>query len=679
VPHLELESLDTAHGVGGGYASWNNAAFSIGGVGGWMDRDRIAFANGNDNWIVSTYHKGTGAIEQVQFPGPGALMMAPAAARAYSRSLRRSRMAMPANLIYAGGGHVAAWLAGSGEMHGLHTTTGVRMPEAGLLGMGPDASLAFKPDYHSEGPTYVQELGAAPRLLTLGHASALQLLGERRAIWMQGMAVCVDNLPIPAYHSEGGVWTARAVYVNDEWWICYYSGSKGIVLHPFRSAAAAYPLLPHGDGWHAIAASGPSTVRFVISKTEGEGPGDIWGYDIDVRTGFAMPVPYSSVQDPRTYPFQDMATINPAPPVSIPVFHFNHGVMTVPFKDPEVKAGTTYRMEDNSLGIYTERPDPSASVAIAASQDMRVLCTHDAPDVWVPPAVLRDWDVPCIEFYRLKHEMLGTSVDRWRENLQALLRVWPHDVGIVPMFYCQGGVPGGTPPELWSVNDVLEGLWHLSELVNISFRVKMVAPFAYKRDNGITAHPELMEAFNNLKGATVPDMLLMDVPSRPGPIEPPIEPPVEPPVSHEYLYHKEYRMSEKQIVVIKGPAGKYGRPDGRNTGPWGGLNRGWRGVIWDGTDASDDHYHFELTKPDNGYALFHPGVNGFFGADATAYAVSPGSDQFYIKPAEETRGGYESPCIYEGNQMASMKAGWIEYPDPDGGFPSCGFAIKVVA
>jgi hypothetical protein len=142
-------------------------------------------------------------------------------------------------------------------------------------------------------------------------------------------------------------------------------------------------------------------------------------------------------------------------------------------------------------------------------------------------------------------------------------------------------------------------------------------------------------------------------------------------------------MSTKQTVLIIGPAGKAGRPGKPNSGPWGGLNRGWTGIIWDGDPNNPtDKHKFELSKPDDRHQLYHAGADGFFGADATAFAVSPGSDQFYIKPAAETRGGYESPVIYEGNLTPGLLSGQVEYVADEGRgqpFVSCAFAVKVIS
>lgn len=130
-------------------------------------------------------------------------------------------------------------------------------------------------------------------------------------------------------------------------------------------------------------------------------------------------------------------------------------------------------------------------------------------------------------------------------------------------------------------------------------------------------------------------------------------------------------MGDALIVAIKGPGGKYGRADAPNTGPWGHLGTGWRGIVWDGT-APTAEYLFEATHPDADWQLVHRETRGLFGADATRYSGSLLS-QFYLKPTLE-RGFCEVVSIYEGLREGFL-LGVIEYAD--GRFPSCAVAIEV--
>lgn len=218
----------------------------------------------------------------------------------------------------------------------------------------------------------------------------------------------------------------------------------------------------------------------------------------------------------------------PREPIPLPEFSFNHPVLIAPFKDPDKQSGARYRIDDGSLGIYTEAAIPLP--VFQANPQTRVIFVHDAPTKWPLPSGARPFDLPGLEFYRLKTETLAQSVARWTSELTALLADWPGDVLVVPMFYCQGGAAGSTnPPETWTVEEVLDGLRSLSGLVNQSQRIKVIAPFAYNRANGITAHPELMQAWTRLLAAGRDVELtpvVVDTPHQP-PTPKPQTPPVE--------------------------------------------------------------------------------------------------------------------------------------------------------
>lgn len=215
-------------------------------------------------------------------------------------------------------------------------------------------------------------------------------------------------------------------------------------------------------------------------------------------------------------------------------------MLIIPFKDPTGASGVV-GIEAEEIGIYSEKPEEyAAALVLAASRHTRLLLGHDSPAVWTIPSGLRPWDIPFVEFYRLPSETLVQSVSRWRALLLAVLAQWPGDCGVIPMFYCQGGVPGGNPPELWTVQEVLDGLAYLSPLVNLSPRLKIVAPFAYQRANGITAHPELRAAFALLLKATPgrPAFTVISAPTPAPTPEPHPEPPMPttiPPISDDEI------------------------------------------------------------------------------------------------------------------------------------------------
>jgi len=647
MPFIEPESLDVEHGVGGGNASINNRAFSPGGAGGWIDRNLAAFANGADGWIVSSYDKITGAIRRVEFPvtptssSSASIAAAPAALRQYSRTFARLAndaldVETPANLIYAGGGHVAAWLGSRGEDRGIYTTTGLRLRDAGLMGMGPDAAIAYKPAYHSNGPTLVRELAGDEWTLTPGHAGALQLLGGRRAIWTEGFDVGVANLPAPAYYNAGGLWKAQAVFVAGAWWIAYYNGQKGIILHPFASSARAFPILPVGDGWHAIAAAGPDTVRIAISRTEGEGAGDIWGYDLDVRTGAATPLPFWPGGRPTTFPFVELEQINPPAPAPFPTFSFSHPISVYPFK-----AEGSGRPDLFTLGTYTEAPAPPNPLPAG-----RLLLAHDGESDWtIPAGTLRSFDLVLWELYRVKGETLADTFARWERQARANLAQWPRDCGVIPMFYTQFQ---------WTIAEVLEALERLDSIANLSPRIKVIAPFAFDRANGIVSDPELRRAFDDCVAAAARAgaATLEPIP----PIVPPIEPP-KPPQPRKLTKGLKMEIDGK-IVQLRGAGLKLIAPDAPGTGIWGsqgGDLKDWRGVLYVGEGAAGTRYRAKKIPGDR-YVFTNVDHDCLAGADLGQY--SAGLDrQGYHKPTGNTDAGdLEQWRVYEGNEIGTMQA-----------------------
>lgn len=565
MPWIEPESGDVGHGVGGGFSSRNNVNFSRGGFGGWRDRDTAAFANGDDGWIVSVWNKVTNQIQRVEFVVDDAvvsLAAAPLAERAFSRTLARvlTQVEVPANTVYAGGGVVAAWLGSKDDSRGLYTTTGLRLKDGGLLAVGNNGAIAYKPLYHSNGPSIVREKDGKEWTATQGHASGIQLIGFAQAIWMEGFTVRVLGLPTPNYRNEDGIWGAQAAFVGGEWWMCYYSGKRGVILHPMRSSERCFALVPKGDAWHRISKVSTNVLRFAISRTEGEGAGDIWGYDIDVTTGVATPLPFGNQpQTPTIFDFVLTDSINADPPVSIvyPVYAFTHPVMVLPFKDPnntsnalgeilvnQNNQGDTRRplfVADDTLGstwrgpllgIYTEgKADISGVIAAAVERKTRVLWCHDSDGPLVFPSGLRTWDIVAMELYRYKKkgETLAQAVARWRRDIDVLLR-WPGDCALVPMFYCMGGAP---PNEDLQVGEVLETLAYLNEFANKSARIKLLLPFSYLRANGITAHPELDRSFSDLRLAAPPGVTLTPVPG-PKPPDPEPEPTTPYPAARPY-------------------------------------------------------------------------------------------------------------------------------------------------
>lgn len=236
-------------------------------------------------------------------------------------------------------------------------------------------------------------------------------------------------------------------------------------------------------------------------------------------------------------------------------FAFTHPVLVAPFK-----SGGSGAPDIFSVGVFDESGNPTFPTGD------RLLLGHDALSDWTLPAGLRPWDILFLEYYRDPSETLRESVERWERQTRALLPQWPGDVGVIPMFYDQFR---------WTMAEVLDGLRHLSELVNLSPRLKVIAPFAFNRSNGIIAHPELTAAFAALMEAStvagLPTLLTIGAPAAPAPPKPAPQPapaprppspkpvpapspaPVPKPVVHEgdFLMLSLFADPTKHLLAVK--------------------------------------------------------------------------------------------------------------------------------
>lgn len=301
--------------------------------------------------------------------------------------------------------------------------------------------------------------------------------------------------------------------------------------------------------------------------------------------------------------------VPPAPPLVIPTFAFTHPVVVIPFKDPagdtpapmEVVVNQTgqianrpYIASADSLldrpgleGIYTEAGDVSVDMNVARDLHTRLVVCHDHPTPFPIPGGLHPYDQLWLECYPVVGEAIDTSRVRWQSNLDDLLTRWSGDIGIVPAFYCQGGAP---PHETWEVSDMLNCLHSLSALVNTSPRVKVIAPFAYQRANGIIAHPELRAALMNLLNAARDAGLAPFVPvETPAPIPTPIPTPTpappteEPPMASQLAFCLTPLHSFSEPLVFDQVVNVESHPDGDGLSalkfPDGYAS--WSGVGWD--------------------------------------------------------------------------------------------------
>lgn len=434
-----------------------------------------------------------------------------------------------AHFFAAAGGRWQAAVAGQGASFGscgeFPGGTVSRAMTDGRGAAGQDGTIALVDVYQSTNNGF--RLGRPDGTVTDRIADGtdpyyLTVIDAERAIWPQVNSWGLFGIsPAPLWLKGTGrtCWCevgGRVILVH---WL------NGVGLVAREAGSRNGKVIAREDKeFHYDAVAWNGGIRVAWAEIDGEPPGSLGIVDWDCQSDIVELVP------------------PPAIPV-IPTFSFAHPVLIVPFKDPEGTSGATHEICVNGAGMKVERPHfaagdslanrkgellgiyseasaaPAADLKLAASMKARLLLCRDQPGVWSLPAGLRKWDIPARELYLVVGEAVALAPERWKKEVRDLLAAWPGDVAVVPMFYCQGGAP---PNEVWPVADICTGLAALAEIVNLSARIKVVAPFSYLRANGIVGHAELQEAFDRLKAAGAKagaaKLLPVDPPKPPDPV-----------------------------------------------------------------------------------------------------------------------------------------------------------------
>lgn len=173
------------------------------------------------------------------------------------------------NNLRAGGNNWAAFIANPPILF----SPNFNLPDAGLLDVGPDGAIGFRTLYHSNFGVEIFELtGERWTLNTTDVVHDLQLLGNKRAIWKNLSDNKIMTFGIPPCIQVGNAYRPRATFINGEWWVCYWSDSVGLILHPFNSTVGyiVVPLEIDAFGHDAIAFD--TIEKIAWSTTAGELP-----------------------------------------------------------------------------------------------------------------------------------------------------------------------------------------------------------------------------------------------------------------------------------------------------------------------------------------------------------------------------------------------------------------------
>lgn len=558
-------------GIGSGPVTVNGQTILIhgallqgGGPASWLDRDTI---------LVNSPTLGSWAVIAVPLAHPDdAVVIHPGGA----------------NKIVAGGGRYLLWIGpGVGVVGSLGD-----LPAAGVRGAGLDGTLGYCPNYAlGTGLELAAPDGTAlyvPGAIVLDDF-ALQVIGPGQAVWFGNGVVSVEGVAPPVLACPPQ--KIRRVVTGDGeiWWI-YVSGDRGLAQRD--GASDGYVLSTGGQffNFDAIALAGEIHVAWAVQQ--GEGVGDYRGITID-----------------RSQP---RVPLNPPAPIVYPRYAFTHPVIVAPFEAQGSGLPSVYDFG----AYYTETPP-----AIPPTQN-RILLAHDGESDWSVPSGLRPYDCVLRECYRVPSETLDQSITRWHRQVGDTLAQWPHDVGVIPMFYDQ---------QRWTVQQILDGLSGLSGVVNLSPRVKLIAPFAYNRANGIVKYPELQHSLADLV-AERDRVGIASLTPIPGPVPP------DPPKPDPHTWTGAH-MDDGTLVAFIGPGGRFlGVENGK--------------IVFNVTeDKTDPRTHFATRAVGDGtYRLEPPSTPGlrlssdltqFSGAIQTGLSLSGNDGNYEHFNYEKTVEGVE--------------------------------------
>lgn len=246
-----------------------------------------------------------------------------------------------ANFLCAGGGVWAAWLGANPNPAyvGVAASTGLHLPNAGLLGISHDGAIGLKAEYQSEGPNYVKEKNGDEWSIAESGIYDLQLLGNRQAVWRsyaeQGAVKTTPGVPVPVIITEAAYFLKMAE-VDGKWYVCYAS-EQGLVIHPAQDGNNATILHPEDieRQFYVDFRAVGNRLYYAYAHTQGDEPviiGSVAAVGGTAGTGSPGTGPGTSsgvgmtLKSEATYPIADKTTkIEEAAIVSLPAWPVQSG------------------------------------------------------------------------------------------------------------------------------------------------------------------------------------------------------------------------------------------------------------------------------------------------------------------------------------------------------------------
>ena len=265
------------------------------------------------------------------------------------------------------------------------------------------------------------------------------------------------------------------------WWICYYSETRGIVLHPFASLAG-YSHMPTGDGWHTARAISNTVIRVATATGQGEQAGEIWVRDYDVVA--------NTVHDPwetnaHVFPAvrvdiesinaQSVLPVDYGPPLERPIWYGWYKNLNTAIDGSQ---GSCYHAERVGLvrlldGALIARPDDGEGLRWVTLSG----------DIWMGAQAYLDAPGPTtvVETRALLRLMIDALVAEWGGRPGVL----------VPQAYDRGGA--------WKNIETLVGMQvEYLEAARRHANIVALVPFALDRAGGANSYPSLRAAWDEI-------------------------------------------------------------------------------------------------------------------------------------------------------------------------------------